>query len=249
MRERDRLILIGGVVVAVLVVAWMFWVSPERKQATSVHAQVATAQQTLSTAQSQLAAAQGSKAQYASAYSALTGVGKAVPATPEIPSLMYEINQATATHDVTFNSISNSGSAAQSGSATATGTPGGFTPLPISFTFTGTFFDLYHLLGRLQSFEVQTPSGKLEVTGRLLTITGATLTPVTDGGAGSSASSTSSSCSCGHSAPANLKLTGAITATAYVMPPSAPSSGTTGTPATPAAPATTSTPATPAVIR
>jgi len=245
MRERDRLILIGGVVVAVLVVAWMFWVSPERKSAATVHGQVATAEQTLSSAQSQLASAQSSKGQYASAYAALVGVGKAVPATPEVPSLIYEINQATATHNVVFQTITAAGgtggsSSSGSSSSAAAATAGGFTSLPFTFTFTGTFFDLYHLLGRLQSFEVQTPSGKLVVTGRLLTILGATLVP----GASSGTTATGNTAT-----PSTLNLTGTITATAYVMPPAAAASASTGTPASTTPGSSTPTTATPAVIQ
>ena len=61
MRERDRLFLILGVMVAVLVVSWMFWVSPERKTAAGLEAQVTSAQQSLATAQTQLQTAQANK--------------------------------------------------------------------------------------------------------------------------------------------------------------------------------------------
>ena len=106
MRERDRLILIVGVVVAVLIVTWMFWVSPERKAAASVEQQVSAAQSTLSTAQSQLATAQANKDKYGSAYAALVSVGKAVPANPDVPSLIYQLDQASNLRDVEFTSIS-----------------------------------------------------------------------------------------------------------------------------------------------
>lgn len=231
MRDRDRLLLIAGVVVAVLVVAWMFWVSPERKSAAALQQQVATAEQSLSTAQSQLQAAQANKRQYAGAYTALVNVGKAVPATPEVPSLIYELDQASNARDVAFQSITagGSGTASSASSAASITAPTGLTPLPFSFIFHGTFFDLYHLLGRLNNFAVQTKTGTLIVTGRLLTIEGATLTPAT-----SSSSSGSTS-----SAPSTVELTGTITATAYVLP------ATPTTSATPTAPATSGTPATP----
>jgi len=238
MRDRDRLILIGAVVVAVLVVSWMFWVSPERKKAATVHDQVATAQQTLSTAQTQLSSAQTSKAQYADAYAALVGVGKAVPPTAEVPSLIYEVNHAAGTHGVGFTSIATANSAAGS---TAAVVPSGFTPMPFQFTFTGTFTDLYHLLGRLQSFEVQTPSGKLVVTGRLLTITSASLAVA---GGGSSTPTTGTA----GTAPSAVVLTGDVNATAYVLPPTVPTTGAATTAGAPPTTGSSATPATPALI-
>ena len=242
MRERDRFLLIGGVVLAVLVVSWMFWVSPERKAAAAAQAQVTSEKQTLSTAESQLQTAQASKNSYAAAYTALVGVGKAVPATPEVPSLIYELDQASNLRDVTFDSITSGGGSSGSSSSAASSSasaPAAFTTLPFTFEFTGTFFDLYHLLGRLNSFAVQTKNGTLIVTGRLLTIQGVSLV-----GAASSSSSGASGSS------AVQMLHGTVTASAYVLPPTAPSSGTSsgGTATTPATGGTTAG-ATPAVIQ
>ncbi len=239
MQARDRLLLTAGVVLAVLVATWMFWVSPERKAAAAVAAQVTQAQQTLQTAQSQLATAETSKAKYASAYVALVNVGKAVPATPELPSLIYELDQATNVRNVSFDSITAGGGSGSSSGSSGAATPSAFTPLPLTFQFTGTFFDLYHLLGRLNSFAVQTKKGTLIVTGRLLTITGATLAP-----AGQGASSSSP-------AVAGGVLRGTITADAYVLPASATTGSTSGTsPAGGPAPAAgSSSTGTPAVIQ
>jgi hypothetical protein len=237
MRERDRLLLTGGVVIAVLIVVWMFVVSPERKSASDAKAQVAAAQQSLASAQSQLATAQGNKQKYSAAYSALVAVGKAVPATSDVPSLIYEIDQASDTHDDAFGLIqSGSGSATSSpgsSSAAVSGTPTAFTPLPFQFQFTGTFFDLYHLLGKISSFAVQTKDGTLQVTGRLLTITGASLQPFGQGAGGP-----------------NQTLNGTVSAVAYVLPAGATAAVASPAGSTPAAPGGgTSTPTTPAVVQ
>ncbi len=243
MSERDRLVLIVCVVLASLVATWMFVVSPERQAAASVSTQVSQAQQTLSTAQSSLGTALASKRRYPAAYAALVGVGKAVPASPEVPSLVYELDQASSVRNVEFAGITAGGSAGGAGSgsassASAAATAGGFTTLPFTFAFTGTFFDLYHLLGRLNAFAVQTKNGTLIVTGRLLTIQGVNLAPLSTASASASGGS-----------GANVLLTGTVTADAYVMPASTPSSGTgSGTPATtPTGGSTTS--GTPAVIQ
>jgi len=246
MRDRDRLFLIGGVMVAVLVVTWMFWVSPERKSAAALESQVATAQQSVATAQGQLQAAQSNKRQYAAAYTALVNVGKAVPATDEVPSLIYELDQASNARDVAFSSVTAGGGSGSSAPAaavdSATAAAPGLSTLPFQFEFHGTFFDLYHLLGRLNNFAVQTKNGTLIVTGRLLTIQGASLTPAGTSGGTSSTSSTSS-------APSAVELEGTVTADAYVLPATPATSA--ATPATPTAAGTTATPSTtaPAVIQ
>jgi hypothetical protein len=252
MRERDRLILIVGVVLAVLVATWMFWVSPERKAAASVEQQVASAQSTLSTAESQLQTAQSNKAKYATAYTALVGVGKAVPASAEVPSLIYELDQASNLHDVEFTSITAGGgggsgstaapaspapsSSSSTSSSTASSTAAAAaTALPFTFEFDGTFFDLYHLLGRLNSFAVQTKNGSLIVTGRLLTIQGAQLAPA----------STSTTTASGPSAQI---LHGTITASAYMLPAATPTAASSSGGSSTTTPSGTTATGTPAVI-
>jgi len=67
--------------------------------------------------------------------------------------------------------------------ATAGVTPAGFTQMPFTFVFNGTFFDLEHLLNKLDAFTVRAASGSLHVSGRLLTIQGIKLAPLTEGSA------------------------------------------------------------------
>jgi hypothetical protein len=240
MRERDRLLLIGGVVAAVLVVTWMFWVSPERKSAATAKAAVGAAQTALDTAQSQVATAEASKARYAAAYSAMVSIGKAVPASADVPALIYQLDSATNSHDVVFNSITPGGSSTSSSGSPASSSTvsSGFTALPFTFNFSGTFFDLYHLLGKLNSFAIQRKNGTLNVTGRLLTITGASL----------SGGTTSSTTSGSASPDLAQTLHGTITADAYVLAPTTAASTATGgtTATTPATGASTT--GTPAVI-
>lgn len=244
MRQRDRVFLIGLGALAVLVVVYMFWVSPEKKNASALNAQVAAAQSALTTAQQSYSSAASNKQNYATAYDQLLAVGKAVPPNPDVPSLIYEIDHAADAGQVQFDSItSGGGSSATGASAAATPTSSAsFTPLSFTFEFSGTFFQLYHLLGRLNEFDVQGTNGNLGVSGRLLTITGATLTAKSGGPAAGSPSGASSASS------GPEVLNGTITATAYTLP----STGTSGSsaPAGSTAPTTGSTtPTTPAVIQ
>src|SRR5438128_214067 len=174
-----------------------------------------------------------------------------VSAADEVPALVYQIAQASHRRDVNFASIvagtgsaSSSPSASAASAASATTAAGsstaaaGFQQLPFTFTFEGTFTDLYRLFVQLNRATVRT-SGGLDVSGRLLTIQGAKLTPVTTSA----------------SAKPSARLTGTITATAYVLPGGQTLTGgaTASSPngaATPAStPASASSPAAPAVAR
>lgn len=240
MTGRDRMVLIAVVMLAIVAGGWMLVVSPERQQAKTLNTQVEAARTTLQTAQTQLADAKASQAKYASAYASVVSLGKAVPASQEVPSLIYQLSQATNERDIGFNSIATGGSGGSSSStpASATAASAGFTQLPFTFIFSGQYFNLERLFNSLTAFTDHTADGGLQVNGRLLTIQSVKLTPE------------------GSSSPGKSpKLTGSITATAYVLPPgqtvTAGATATSPTGATTSAASTSSSaPATsPAIVK
>ncbi len=204
MTGRDRIVLIVIVVAAVLGAAWALVVSPERKKASQLSTQVTAAQSQLSAAESQLASARSAQAQYASAYSAVVSLGKAVPASEEVPSLMYQLAQATGEKNVQFASIAAGSAGSSSSSSSAAAASASFSNMPFTFVFNGTFFDLEHLFEQLNRFTVRTSTGSIQVSGRLLTVQSVKLAPE------SGENQTSGP----------PRLTGTITATAYVLPAS-----------------------------
>jgi hypothetical protein len=217
MTNRDRLVLIGLASLAILGAAWLLVVSPERKQASSLKAQVDAASAQLASAEGDVAHARADQARYTSAYASVVSLGKAVPAGQEVPSLIYQLAQASNQKNVDFSSIT-SGAGAAGGAASTAATPGatgtaagaataGFTQMPFTFVFNGSFDDLYHLFQQLNRYTTRTTSGGLQVSGRLLTIQSTKLAPLTN--------------SASTSGPqASEQLTGTITATAYVLPAS-----------------------------
>jgi hypothetical protein len=267
MTTRDRLVVTVIAVVAVLGAAWMLVVSPERKQAAKLQAQVSAASSQLASAESEAANARQAQARYAAAYASVVTLGQAVPPGEEVPSLIYQLAQASNDKNVDFASIqsgSGSGTSAGSGTGAASGTGGGsgtgaggrtaaggaggsassaaaLNQMPFTFVFNGTFPALYKLFQQLNGFIVRTASGQLRISGRLLTIQGVKLAPAS--GVGSAKT-------------ANGELSGTITATAYVLPAS---QGLTGgaSPSAPAPSATTtastgsgaSSPSAPAIAR
>jgi hypothetical protein len=231
MTTRDRLVLVAISALAVLAAVWLLLVSPERKQASKLGGEVSSASAQLASAESDAASAHAAQQRYASAYASVVNLGKAVPPSEEVPSLMYQLAQASNQKHVQFNSITTgggSGASAAPASATATVAAGaGFTQMPFTFVFAGNFTDLYHLFQQLNAATVRTTSGGLQVSGRLLTLQSVKLEPANKEGV------------------ASHQLTGTISATAYVLPAS---QGLTGgaTPSSPAATgATTSAASTP----
>jgi hypothetical protein len=259
MTTRDRTVLIVLGLIAVLGAVWVLLVSPERKKASALDGQVASAQQQLSSAEGSLAAARTAEAQYPAAYASIASLGKAVPTSAEVPSLIYELERASNNKKVEFASITataTSGSASPSGAAgsaagTSTGTAStaaaqataaGFSQMPFTVVFNGSFFDLEHLFGTLDGFARRGSSGTLRVNGRLLTIQSVKLAPLGSG-----------STSPGASGPAAAtQLTGTIAATAYVLPaqgtPAAGSPAGSSSPAPAASSGAGGSPTPPAVV-
>jgi Tfp pilus assembly protein PilO len=160
-------------------------------------------------------------------------LGKAVPATEEVPSLLYQLAHVANAKHVDFGSITNGSVGGPNTPAAAQ--PTTFTQMPFVLSFSGSYSDLYSLFQALDSSTVRTRSGALQISGRLLTVQSVKLVPgATTGKAGSSS-----------------EVSGTINATAYVLPAGqglTPTS-TTGTPSTGApASATSTSPTTPAVV-
>ena len=236
MTGRDRMVLIAVVVLVALGAAWMLGVSPERKQAGELGTQAAAAQTQLASAESEVSSARAAQSQYAAAYSALVGLGKAVPPTQEVPALIDQVAQASNQKSINFTSITATPGASSHPSSSSATAAAAFTQLPFSFGFEGSYFDLEHLFNQLTDFATLTKSGQLQVSGRLLTIQSVNLSV---GGANAEAGK------------GKGQLTGSITATAYVMPASqapAPAGTTTPTGASPAS-STSSAPTSPAIVK
>jgi hypothetical protein len=236
MTGRDRIVVVVLAALAVVAAAWLLVLAPEREKASKLGAEVSTAQSQLTAAEGQVAAARTAEAGYPAAYTSLVSLGKAVPTSQEVPSLIVQLAQATNEKQVEFSSITSGGGAAGSSAGASTAAASaGFSAMPFTFVFNGSFFNLYDLFQQLNHFTLRTSSGSLKVSGRLLTIQGVQLAPGASSNGGKSGS----------------QLTGTITATAYVLPASEAAAGATATSPTGAQTTSgtaSSSPATPAVI-
>jgi outer membrane murein-binding lipoprotein Lpp len=240
MTGRDRIVIVVLAALAVVAAAWLLVLAPEREKASKLSAEVSTAQAQLATAESQVNAARSAQAGYPAAYVSLVNLGKAVPTGQEVPSLIFQLEEASDRKGVEFSSIASGGaggSGSSSSSAALAAASAGFTQMPFTFVFNGSFFDLYKLFQQINRFTLRTSSGALHVSGRLLTIQGVQLASQSGSGSGSEKSSG--------------QLTGTVTATAYVLPASQAAAGATASSPTGAqttSGSASSSPATPAVI-
>jgi Tfp pilus assembly protein PilO len=241
---RDRIALSVLAAAAVVAGFWFAILAPKREDVRRMDAALTAQRQRLDHAQASASNARAARARYDADYSAVVMLGKAVPQQDGVPSLLYQIDASARDAKVDFSSItSDAGTAGSGTSATgaaatttpATGTtPAGATgavaptPMPLSFVFNGSFFDMEHMLERVHDF-VRTSGSGVAVSGRLLTVDDIALQPASEG---------------------FPRVQATISASAYTMPaPTTPAGGTaaaaagTATPASATA-ATTSTTAT-----
>ena len=201
MTARDRSVLIGVGFLAVVAAFWLLALSPKRKEASDISAQLQTAQQRLTTAQGIAASAESARQSYDSDYATVARLGKAVPVDDDVPSLVYQLEHTAHVNDIVFRSIAVGGGGgaaapAPTGAAAAVASANGTTPaaatvtsalppgavvgtagfptMPFSFNFDGKFFPMQRFLHALDG--LTTVNGKsINVKGRLLTVDGVSL--------------------------------------------------------------------------
>jgi Tfp pilus assembly protein PilO len=198
MTARDRYVLIVLGMVGVLAAFWFLAISPKHKDSAALDAQVTTAQARLDTANAAVASASTAKAKYASDYSTVAQLGKAVTVDDDVPSLVYQLQHAAAAHHIDLRQIkmtgtaeaapapapaaaavtSATGSTATPGTTTAAALPpgatvgtAGFPTMPFAFDLTGSFSDMNRFLHAVNNL-TQVNSQGILVRGRLLSTDG-----------------------------------------------------------------------------
>jgi Tfp pilus assembly protein PilO len=205
MTSRDRNVLFAVIGFAVVAAAWFLLISPKRAERTEVATQVAAAVTRRDAALATAADAQAARQAYGEDYAAVARLGKAVPETEDVPSLVFQLETLAKKHKVDMRSIKltvagGAGAAATTQSAavasatgatpavatesaTATLPPGavvgsaGFPTVPFSFSFTGGYFDMERFLAAVDGLTDVSADGKdIAIHGRLLTVNGVSYT-------------------------------------------------------------------------
>ena len=113
MTTRDRLVIVGVLLVAALAGFWFLALAPKRKEAADLQAQIATQTQQLTTAQARAAEAHQAKARYNDDYAAVAKLGKAVPKSDALPSLVYQLQSVAHSARIDFTSLKIAGGGGQ----------------------------------------------------------------------------------------------------------------------------------------
>ena len=175
MTKRDRIVLSVVASAAVLAACWFVLLAPRREEAAKAAERVTAAQSRIDAAQAKLTAATAAKRDYNKQVLTIARLGKAVPPTDDVPSLMYQLERTARDAGVDFRSFkveqSSGAAAAPSASASA-----GITPMPLKVTFKGEFSELRRFLDSVQGF-ARTTGDTLDVKGRLLTVDGIAMAP------------------------------------------------------------------------
>ena len=100
MTTRDRMVLIAVVVLVVLAGGWVLAVSPERKQAGKRAGAGTERPPAAGNRQSRRPRARVPRSVYNAAYSSVVSLGKAVPPSEEVPSLIYQLELASDQRDM-----------------------------------------------------------------------------------------------------------------------------------------------------
>jgi Tfp pilus assembly protein PilO len=121
--DRDRKLMLALIPVLVLVVYWFLVLAPKRSDATAAKDELTTQQARLDTARDNLQTAQGAKENFDASYAQVVKLGKAIPTTVDMPSLLVQLDAAAAGTGIRFTKIKAGPRTAAAVATTTTATP------------------------------------------------------------------------------------------------------------------------------
>lgn len=203
MSSSSRIIVAMLAVVALAVAFWMLLLSPKKEEVSKLDRQVVQQEELLSVHRAEVERGLAAQKAFPAAYQQLVVLGKAAPADDETASLLVQLNRIAEESEVRFETFELS--PAGSGEAEAPEPPpapepgqslsypsptevsastmplgasigpAGLAVMPYTLTFKGSFFHVADFIDGLDKL-VRTKNEEVEVTGRLITINGFTLT-------------------------------------------------------------------------
>jgi Tfp pilus assembly protein PilO len=102
---RDKKLLTLLIPVALVAAYWFLALAPKRDAAAAVQTRLAQAQSEQSDAESQASSLSGAKTGFASDYTTVVRLGKAVPSVVDMPSLIVQLDRAARGTNITFDKI------------------------------------------------------------------------------------------------------------------------------------------------
>jgi len=202
MSSSNRVIVAMLVVVALGVAFWMLFLSPKKEEVSKLDNKITKQEELLFANRAEVERGEAARKAFPSAYRDLIVLGKAAPVDDDTASLIVQISRNARKAGVRFETfvLAPSGGeeeAPEPAPAPEPGAPSSFVPptevaastmpigasigpaglavMPYTLTFKGNFFHVADFIHGLDSL-VQSNNEKVEVTGRLITISGFTLT-------------------------------------------------------------------------
>ena len=123
--DRDRKIMLALIPVLLLVAYWFLVLGPKRQDASAAKDELATQQQRLDKARDDLQTARSAKQGFDASYAQIVRLGKAIPSTVDMPSLLVQLNAAAAGTDITFTHIKTGERTTVASATTASAAPAG----------------------------------------------------------------------------------------------------------------------------
>jgi type IV pilus assembly protein PilO len=130
--DRDRKIMFAMVPILVLVAYWFLLLAPKRDEASKAGDEQTSQEQRLDSARANLQTAQGAKKNFDASYAQIVRLGKAIPSTVDMPSLLVQLDAAASGTGIKFTKIK----AGQRTTSTVTTTT--TTPAPAAGSESGT---------------------------------------------------------------------------------------------------------------
>jgi hypothetical protein len=125
--DRDRKILLALIPLAVVAAYWFLVLAPKRQEATKIQDQLTQAQSERDTAVQKAAGLTAAKRSFARDYATVIYVGKSIPDTVDMPSLLVQLDRAARGTGIDFTSVKTgdrtAATAPAAGTAPVTGTP------------------------------------------------------------------------------------------------------------------------------
>jgi hypothetical protein len=103
--DRDRKIVLAIIPLLLIGVYWFLLLAPKRKEASKLETKVTAAQQAKDAALQQEASLNQAKARFASQYSEMVRLGKAIPTDVDMPSLLVQLESAAKGTGIEFGDI------------------------------------------------------------------------------------------------------------------------------------------------
>ena len=105
MSDRDKKILVFMVPLVVIAAYWFLLLAPKREEATAASAALTVEQDRLDAARAASSAADNAEKGFETSYATVVRLGKAIPSTVDMPSLLVQLESAAAGTGIRFNSI------------------------------------------------------------------------------------------------------------------------------------------------